>query len=107
MGPLLITIGLIIDTKNKNDINNEFNIKIKMRKYKILRIIGLFPFIIVICSGTFSMFNGYCFFYSCSYGLDALFETILLTSWIVWPLYIIGIILIVNSNKKLKELEKK
>ena len=77
------------------------------KKYKLIKIIGFLPFIGTIIYGIFCMFFGFTFLFNTSYGLDALFESIFIMLTKIWPMYIIGIIIIIISNKKLKQLEKK
>jgi len=74
----------------------------------ILLIIGIIPFAIPLTAGIYDSINGFsgiCFL-SCdkSYGFEALRDSIILYSYICWPTYIIGIILIIISIIKLKKL---
>lgn len=73
--------------------------------WKILLIIGLIPFLAVIIYGIFSSINGFsgiCFF-NCSknYGLMAFRDSVIMYSYVLWPTYIIGIILIIISIIKI------
>ena len=75
--------------------------------FKILFIIGLIPFIIPILLGIGSTIFGHaglCFFV-CEkvYGIKAFLESIYLYSYLLWPSYIIGLLLIVFSTIKLKK----
>lgn len=76
--------------------------------WKILIIIGLLPFVGCLIYSIYNSvvgFTGLCFF-QCEnviYGLDALGESIILYSYIFWPLYIIGLIFIVIAILKLRK----
>lgn len=72
--------------------------------WKIFLIIGLIPFVLVALYGLYSAifgFSGLCF---CGnyYGLKAFIDSIILFSYIIYPTYIIGIILIILSIIKLR-----
>lgn len=95
LGPLLIIIGAFINTENQDDINPEEKIKKIEKKYKTLIFIGTTPFIGVILSGIMEDFSG-----------DSLIGVILLYSIILWPLYIIGIIMIIIGIIKIKTIKK-
>ena len=73
--------------------------------WKLLLIVGAIPFIFVLSYGGYSFINGFsflCFYSECvDYGLDAFINSIFLCSFIIWPTYIIGIILIGISTIKL------
>lgn len=56
---------------------------------------------IVIYSMIFGTSN---FFGNKIYGFEALYFTLMIISFIVWPIYIIGIFLIIKSNKTLKQI---
>ena len=102
---ILLVKGMSIEipkTEIKNNKNNN-----NITKYKILRVIGYIPFIGIILFGIFSMFNGFDFMFSTSHGLDAFIGTIIIWSIIIWPLYILGLILIIKSNKKIKNFSSK
>ena len=104
---ILLLIGIIIDdsndeTVNSKKIDNNINTQ-KIKKYKILRFIGFLPFILVISCGIFFMFTGFGFFFNTSHGVSAFFGSIFFISLFAWPLYIVGIILIIKSNQKLKK----
>ena len=76
----------------------------------ILLIIGLIPFIVPLITATYDSINGFsglCFV-GCVpyYGFKAFFDCIYLYSYIAWPTYIIGIILIVLSIIKLRKVKK-
>lgn len=75
--------------------------------WKILLTIGFIPFIIPVFLGIGSAIFGHaglCFF-GCDvvYGFKAFFDSIYLYSYLFWPTYIIGIILIVFSFIKLRK----
>ena len=82
-----------------------------MKKKKVLWIIllilGIIPFAIPLIAGIYDSINGFsglCFM-SCTnyYGFNAFIESIYLYSFIFWPTYIIGLILILISIIKLKK----
>jgi len=97
----------------KNNINLYdiiFNIEVIYMKSKkiwiVLLIIGIISFIIPSAVGLYDSINGFsgiCFV-GCErdYGIKAFFGSIYLYSYIFWPTYIIGAILIVLSIIKLK-----
>ena len=53
------------------------------------------------------IFGNYIFFSNEFYGLEALFFNLIILSLFIWPLYIIGIFLIIKSNKTLKQITYK
>lgn len=82
---------------------------IVMKKNKIvwivLLIIGIIPFAIPLIAGIYDSINGFsglCFI-ACDnyYGFQAFLDSIYLYSFIFWPTYIIGAILIVLSIIKI------
>lgn len=100
---ILLLIGIFIDATDK-----KINENAKLRKYKILKIIGYIPFIIVTLYGIFCFFTGFDFFLKTTYGLPAFFGSIFILSILfMWPFYIIGIALIVKSKKLIKQIIEK
>ena len=76
----------------------------------ILLIIGMLSFAIPLIAGIWDSitgFSGLCFI-ECDnyYGFEALIDSIYLYSYIFWPTYIMGIILILLSIIKLKSKRK-
>jgi len=74
--------------------------------WKVLLIIGIIPFVVSFLVGIYDSiagFSGICFV-GCEkiYGLKAFKESIYLYSFIFWPTYIVGIILIILSTAKIK-----
>lgn len=72
----------------------------------ILMIVGIISFVIPLILGICAFINGFkglCF-WQCDYyyGFKALIDSIYLYSFMFWPTYIIGFILIVLSIMKLK-----
>ena len=105
LGITFTCVGLLI----KNDYNlEEYKISKKSVKYyKVLKFIGFMPFIGVLCFGIFSAINGFSFFFSTSYGVEAFLESIFWISiMFLWPFYLIGIVIIIKSTSKIKELQK-
>lgn len=81
--------------------------KQKKSKWVILLIVGIMLFIVPVVIGIYNSINGYsglCW-WSCEYyyGFDALIDSILIYSYIFWPTYIIGALLIIFSIIKLKK----
>lgn len=81
-----------------------------MKKKKILwlilLILGIIPIAIPLVSGIYSAFagsSGLCFT-QCNYvyGLEAFLDSVVLYSYLFWPTYIVGLILIIISIKKLR-----
>ena len=103
-GITLLTFGILI--KNENASNETKNDKKAVRKYKLLRILGYMPFIGILIFATYSAISGISFLFSTSYGFDAFLGSILLLSLFLWPLYIIGIILIIKSSSKIRNFEE-
>ncbi|MGM9849969.1 MAG: hypothetical protein ACI31V_03625 [Bacilli bacterium] len=78
----------------------------KKKFWIVFLIVGIIPFIIPIISGIYYSIRGYsglcwwqCDYY---YGFNAFIDSIILYSYILWPTYIIGIVIIVLSIIKLK-----
>ena len=78
----------------------------KKKFWIVFLIVGIIPFIIPIISGIYYSRRGYsvlcwwqCDYY---YGFNAFIDSIILYSYILWPTYIIGIVIIVLSIIKLK-----
>ena len=72
----------------------------------ILLVIGIISFLIPLITGIYDSINGFsglcfagCDYY---YGFNAFIDSIYLYSFIFWPTYIIGILLLVLSIIKLK-----
>ena len=65
----------------------------------ILLILGLLPFVILLCGGIYSAINGFSGLTISmkQYGIDAFIDWIILWSFVYWPTYIIGIVLIIIS----------
>ena len=79
-----------------------------MRKkwWVVLLIVGIIPLIVPIVYGICNSINGFsgmCL-WTCDYdyGFKAFVSSIILYSFIFWPTYIIGIVLVSLSLKKLK-----
>lgn len=75
--------------------------------WKSLLIIGIIPFIAVLFYGLLSSINGFsgiCIV-SCKkyYGLLAFRDSVILYSFVFWPSYILGLVLILISILKLKK----
>ena len=70
-------------------------------------ILGLLPFVGILGFAIFSAINGFSFLFSTSYGFDAFGGVILIYSILFWPLYIIGLVLIIKSIQKLKQLKSR
>lgn len=87
------------------EILNEANNNNLVRKYKVLRILGSLPFIEILCYAFFSAIYGLTFLYSTSYGFDAFLGSIVLSSLFIWPLYIIGIVLIIIGSFIIEQSE--
>lgn len=104
---ICLVSGILIKVDQKDDakIYNEEYVS-KYKKYKWLRILGTLPFIGVIGLGIFCAFRGFSFIFNSSYGLEAFIESILLISIFIWPLYIIGLVIIIITTRKIKNLKK-
>ena len=78
----------------------------KKTLYKILLVLGILTFVIPLIFGIFSSINGYsglCFWVCTkNYGFDAFSSSIFVYSYIFWPTYVIGIILITLSLLKIR-----
>lgn len=103
LGTIFLVLGLIIKQEN---VPKTLDNKNPMVKYKLLRVLGYLPFIGILCFATFSSICGFSFFFSRSYGLDAFFGTIFLMSLFIWPLYVIGAIIIIKSSSKINAFKK-
>ena len=76
----------------------------------ILLIVGIMPFVIPLITGIYDSivgFSGLCFV-GCDnyYGFPAFVDSIYLYSYLLWPTYVIGGVLIILSIIKLKNLRK-
>ncbi len=79
-----------------------------MRKklWIVLLVIGIIPFVVPLIYGIYNSiagFSGLCW-WMCEYdyGFKAFFNSVLFYSYVFWPTYIIGAILIIISVIKLK-----
>lgn len=84
LGIVLLFIGIILPSENKKNFN----------KWIILNLIGLFPFIV-------------CFIFIPIVSALSYFETVFLFSFLIWPWYIIGLILIVISSIKIYLIKRR
>lgn len=111
IGLILLLIGIFIKgDKEKEIINKNDNYEIKpktKKKYIIMLILGLLPFIVFLGSAIFYVINGISFFYNTVYGLEALEVVTAVYFIFLWPIYIIGLILIVKSIQKLKQFKNR
>lgn len=82
--------------------------------WEIILIFGILPFVISLVFGIYSAitgFSGLCIL-SCKdiYGLQAFVDSIVMYSYIFWPTYVIGIILLIISiiilKAKVKDKQK-
>lgn len=80
--------------------------KIKKKKilYRVLLGIGILPFALLFLVALYSSIFGMTFLFTTDYGIDAFCGTIVLFSFIFWPVEIICLILIIVSIVKLKKL---
>ena len=92
--------GLSDDGLNKNK-----------RLYKVLLGIGIIPFALLFVTSIFNAifgFSGLCIgMCDLYFGFSAFIDTIVLFSFVFWPIEIISLILIIVSIVKLKKLKKK
>ena len=105
LGMTFLFFGLIIKQEDVPQIAE--NNKNSIVKYKILRFLGYIPFIGILCFAIYSSIFVFSFLFSTSYGLEAFLETIFLFSLFIWPLYIIGAIIIIKSSSNIKNLKIK
>ena len=70
----------------------------------LLVLLGI-SFIFAFCMGMFYSITGFSFLFSTSYGISAFFESILVYSFLFWPLYIVGIIIILKSSEKIMMID--
>lgn len=75
-----------------------------MKKYWISLLIGCIPFLVALSMGLYNSIVGFSglSFHNKNYGFDAFFDTIVLVSYLIYPLYIIGLFLIIFSIVKLR-----
>ena len=102
LGMIFLVLGLIIKQENAPKTVDKNSIV----KYKILRAFGYLPFIGILCFAIYSSICGFSFLFSTSYGVGAFFGTIFLMSLFIWPLYIIGAIIIIKSSSKINNFNK-
>lgn len=65
--------------------------------WKILLFIGTLPFVIILVMSIINAINGFEFLFSTSYGWEAFIGTAVIYSFLFWPAYIVGILLIILS----------
>lgn len=100
---ILLLIGIFIEKTDKKIKKTN-----QIVKYKILKKIGYVPFVLVVLYGIYCFVNGFIFFNTTEYGLSAFFSSIFIISIaIAGPFYIIGMTLIIMSNKKIKQINEK
>ena len=78
----------------------------KKHKWKILLFLGTIPFLAAILSGFYAAitgFSGLAIMAPPSYGWAAFTEWIILYSFLYWPTYVIGLILIIWSVIRLMD----
>ena len=89
----------------KNNSSNTSSIKRKNIVSYILLFIGLIPFVFVLCYGIKNAIIGYSGFCltecSLDYGFSAFLDTITLFSYLFWPVYLVGVVLIIIGIFKL------
>lgn len=107
LGLILLIIGIFIKNDTEKEISDCGNKKGKKVKYMILLILGLLPFVGILGFAIFSAINGFSFLFSTSYGFDAFGGVILIYSIFLWPLYIVGLVLIIKSIQKLKQFKNR
>ena len=95
LGIVFLVFGLIINEDNLLSQDNK-NLVIK---YKLLRVLGYLPFIGIVCFAIYEGLFGFSFLGDTSYGFVAFLCVIGFYSFLIWPIYIIGIILIIKSSK--------
>lgn len=69
-------------------------------------ILGAIPYLFILIISIYSFFAGFEFFSARSTGIQAVFDTVYLVSYILWPAYIIGAILIGIGIYMLKKKKK-
>lgn len=69
----------------------------KKMKWKILLVVGLLPFLIALIGGLSKLSTGFLG----DAGADAFWSWVVLCSFIYWPAYVVGFILIILSAAKL------
>ena len=76
------------------------------RLWKILLLVGILPFVIALLTGIYNAivgFLGLTIMGKPQYGWEAFADWVILYSFIYWPTYVIGLVLIVLSVFKLKK----
>lgn len=74
------------------------------RIWIVLLILGIVPFIFCLFYGIYNSIVGFSglSFYNRYYGTKAFFDSIILLSYLIFPFYIIGLLLIILSIIKLR-----
>ena len=77
----------------------KFTMKLKKNIWELVIFLGTVPFIYVILSGIYNAivgFSGLCIT-GCtdSYGISAFMDWVILFSFVFWPIYVIGLILMI------------
>ena len=74
--------------------------------WKILLFIGMLPFLIVLGMGVFNSIFGFTFMFDTSYGINAFLDTLLIITFLFWPAYLVGIVLIIISSVNIKKQKR-
>lgn len=102
----IVGLGCLFIGIRLNENNVEINSDKYIRKYKIIRILGFLPFVCLLCYSIYCFIFGFTFFETW-YGFKGFYQALFWFSVLFWPLYIVGIILIVISFIKLRKVNKK
>lgn len=73
-------------------------------KWKIMLFVGTLPFLVAIVSGFYAAltgFSGLAIKSPASYGWEAFMEWIILYSFVYWPTYVVGVILMLWAIARL------
>lgn len=101
---VLLYILVMVIIKNWDKI-----IKFVKKKYFLpilLIVLGSIPYLFVIGVSIYSFFAGFEFFSRTSMGIEAVFDTLTILSYVIWPSYIVGAILIGSGVFILKKKKK-
>lgn len=103
LGLIPICIGVLLRTDKVNKHISKKEIKKKKIFWKVMLVLGTIPFIIPLVLSIICLFFGFTFFFDTIYGFEGMFSFLVIWSFIFWPTYIVGLVLIILSIIKIKK----
>ena len=94
-----------MSTANGRKVLKRRMLKVNIKKWKIIQFIGLSPTVLLLFQAVVSMFAGFDFLGSRTYGLEALQDTLIFCGIFYGPFIIIGLIIATIATIKIKKLK--